>query len=373
MKPAKYQVTAVARACDILDALHRARQVLELREIAARTGLSKPTALRLLATLESKRLVERAGRHGYRSRIAVPQSQRFRIGYAAQSTVIPFTSEVTESVKVAAAAADLDLLVLNNRFSRKTALRNAAIFIAEKVDLVIEAQVVADLAQSLMARFQSAGMPVIAVDVPHPGATYFGGDSYRAGRLCGVELGRWAAQHWHSQVDQVVLADIPVAGPTVTARVDGILDGLARHLPHLSGVPVYRYDAGKGQYEPSLAIFRRHLLRNPAKRIVVGAGNAPSGLAALEAFRDLGREENCAVAVHDACAEVRAEMRRPGTRLVCSAAYFPEAYGNGLIRLALDILNHRPVPPAVFTRHQLVTPQNINRIYPNDRWMGLVG
>jgi ribose transport system substrate-binding protein len=32
----------------------------------------------------------------------------------------------------------------------------------------------------------------------------------------------------------------------------------------------------------------------------------------------------------------------------------------------LDILNGRRVPQAVFTDHELVTPLNVDKIYPND-------
>jgi hypothetical protein len=34
--------------------------------------------------------------------------------------------------------------------------------------------------------------------------------------------------------------------------------------------------------------------------------------------------------------------------------------------LALDILAHKPVSPAVFTNHQIITPENVDHFYPND-------
>jgi len=36
-------------------------------------------------------------------------------------------------------------------------------------------------------------------------------------------------------------------------------------------------------------------------------------------------------------------------------AFFPEKYGEGLIRLASDILAHKAVPPACFIKHTLIT------------------
>jgi ribose transport system substrate-binding protein len=94
--------------------------------------------------------------------------------------------------------------------------------------------------------------------------------------------------------------------------------------------------------------------------------NDPTALGALQAFREFGAEDNCAVAGQGACLEAREEMRRRETRFICSVAYFPESYGTRVIRLALDILNGRRVPPAVFIDHELVTPFNVDKIYPND-------
>jgi ribose transport system substrate-binding protein len=36
----------------------------------------------------------------------------------------------------------------------------------------------------------------------------------------------------------------------------------------------------------------------------------------------------------------------------------------------LDILGHRPAPPALFIQHQLVTTANVDHLYPNDALLG---
>jgi ribose transport system substrate-binding protein len=69
---------------------------------------------------------------------------------------------------------------------------------------------------------------------------------------------------------------------------------------------------------------------------------------------------------HNASLEGRVELREPHTRLVGSVGYFPERYGDDLIRVSLDILNRRPVPPAVFVKHQIITPETVDHFYPND-------
>jgi DNA-binding IclR family transcriptional regulator len=69
--PAKpgYQVRALERALDILGAFSLGRPELSLTEIAARTCLSKSTALRLLAVLDERGFVERS-----------PETDRYRVG-----------------------------------------------------------------------------------------------------------------------------------------------------------------------------------------------------------------------------------------------------------------------------------------------------
>jgi len=111
---------------------------------------------------------------------------------------------------------------------------------------------------------------------------------------------------------------------------------------------------------------RRHLRESNARRILVGAVNDPSALGALRAFQEAGRADDCAIAGQNAEPETRAELRAPHTRLIASVAYFPEKYGEGLIRLALDILGGKPAPPAIFTTHQIITPDNVDHFYPND-------
>jgi ribose transport system substrate-binding protein len=56
---------------------------------------------------------------------------------------------------------------------------------------------------------------------------------------------------------------------------------------------------------------------------------------------------------------------------VASVGYFPEKYGDGLIRLALDLLSRKAVPPAIFVRHQIVTRENVDHLYPNDALLGV--
>jgi ribose transport system substrate-binding protein len=357
---------AVARACDILKTFRQPEEVLQLREVAKRCPINKSTICRILGTLAAKGFVERIGPHGYRSCIQQVRGKRLRVGYAAQSTVVPFITSVTDSLTVAAESAGLDLLVLNNRASRKIALRNADHFIRERVDLVIEFQLFSDIAEQLSEKFTRAGIPLIALDNPHPGAMYFGADNYKAGHLAGRHLGRWAAEHWHGLVDDVLLVGATSGGPPLNSRMLGIADGIVDALPHIRSLPWTKLDTKAAKIELAFELTRKHLRSRRSAHTLIGTVNDRIALAVLQVFREHGAEKTCAIVGQDAVSEARHEMRRTGTSLVGSVAYFPETYGERLVPLVMDILRRRPAPRAVLTHHLLVTPGNVQKLYPND-------
>jgi ribose transport system substrate-binding protein len=356
-----YTIQSVVRAVDILNAFTSTSEILDLRVVAARAGLHKATAFRLLETLVETRVLERAGKQGYRSSIQISRSRHFRIGYASQSNLLPFTATVTDGLIVAANAANVDLLIANNEFSPRVALQNADKFISEKVDLVVDSQINVAVAAQIAAKFSDAHIPFIALDIPHPGAVYFGADNYKAGRMAGRYLAKWATRYWKANPEQLILLGVDAA--------TGVVDGIGELLPNGRTIPTHHYDTKGGQFEATLDIVRKHLRRKRPERALVGAVNDSTALAALHAFREAGLERACAIAGQDGSLAAREEMRRASSHLVCSVAYFPETYGTRIIQLALDILKHKPVAPAVFVQHEIISPENVNKIYPNDTWM----
>jgi ribose transport system substrate-binding protein len=364
----RYLVKSVEHASRLLSAFRTSGEALPLREISLRSGLPKSMTFRLLYTLERCGMVDKVGENLYRSCLRPFKQKLYRLGYAAQGTDYQFSKEVSAGLQNAAQAEGIELICVDNRYNAKIAQRNADVLVREKVDLVIEFQTDEHVAPIVAAKYREANIPLIAIEVPHPGATYFGANNYEAGLIGGRFLGRWAKQHWQGQVDEIILLALARAGALPKMRLTGMLVGLKEILPALENTRVTYLD-GDGVFSQSLEVVRRHLRTNRSKRILVGAINDPSAIGALRAFQEAGRAESCAIMGQNASPEGRAELRRRGTRLVGSVAYFPEKYGVAIVGVALDILHHRPVPPAVFAKHEMVTPENVNHVYPNDELM----
>jgi len=356
-------VEAVVRACRLLH-IFQPHEVLTLSELVERSGLSKTTCFRLMQSLIRGGLVERAGKGAYRSHVRSPASPAFTIGFAAQTDDSEFSRDVSRSVHRVAEREQLRLIAVNNRYSAKTALSNADLLIREGVNLVLEFQTYEHVAPIISSKFLDAKIPVIAIEIPHPGAVYFGADNYQAGVIGGRALGRWAKKNWNGVVEELLLLELSIAGPLPQLRITGMVAGLGEILPGIKACPVVRLD-GKGAFEHSLDVVRRHMRRSTLKRTLIAAVNDPSALGALRAFEEAGRQQFCAVMGQNAIRDARAELRRKGTRLIGSVGYFPERYGDELIPLAIAMLQKRPVPPAVFVKHELITPENVGLIYPS--------
>jgi len=364
----RYMVKSVEHASRLLSAFRTSGEGLPLREVSSRSGLPKSMTFRLLYTLERCGMVEKVGENLYRSCLRPFKQKLYRLGYAAQGTDYQFSKEVSAGLQRAAQSEGVELISVDNRYNAKIAQRNADVLVREKVDLVIEFQTDEQVAPIVAAKYREANIPLIAIEVPHPGATYFGANNYEAGLIGGRYLGRWAKQQWQGQVDEILLLALARAGGLPKMRLTGMLVGMKEIVPALENTKVTFLD-GDGVFSQSLEVVRRHLRTNRSRRLLVGAINDPSAIGALRAFQEAGRAQTCAIMGQNASPEGRAELRRPGTRLVGSVAYFPEKYGTAIVGVALDLLNHRPVPPAVFAKHELVTPENVNHVYPNDDLM----
>jgi len=361
----RYMVKSLVHASRILEAFQSAGDVLRLRDVVARTAFNKGMCFRLLYTLHQCGFLDKVGENRYRLASEVRRRKLYRVGYAAQGQDTSFDRDVRVGLAVAAEREHVELITVDNRYQPKIALRTADYLIRERVDLVIEFQTDEMIAPAIASKYMEARIPFIAIDIPHPGATYFGANNYQAGLMAGHFLGRWAKRHWGSEPDEILLVELQRAGSLPKARIRGILTGISEVMRIPENCHTVYLD-GDGQFQTTIERVRKYLRESKAKRILVGAANDPSALGALRAFQEAGRASECAIVGQNGEAEARAELRQPHTRLIASVAYFPEKYGDGLLRLALDILGKKAVPPAVFTTHQIITPENVDHFYPND-------
>jgi len=351
-----YLIPILSKALDILELLQGEEQPMALEAIYQRTHISKTTVYRILKTFVHRGYLAQAQDGLYR---LVTRPRKVRFGFGKESSEMPFSEAVAASLRDAAAQTGVDVFMLDNRYDGATAVKNADEFVRHHVDLVIEFQIDQHAAPIVADKIAAAGIPLIAVDIPHPHATYFGVDNYRVGVEAGEILASHAAEYWQGQVDWVLGLDIEDAGPLVQSRITGAFQGIKNKLPEVPIEAYVRMD-GRGIREKSARIVAEFLNRHPRDHhILVAAATDTSGLGALDAARELKREKHVAIAGQDCIPEALDEMRRPGSPWIGSVSHQAGNYGPMLIQLGLALLRGQTVPPYNYVEHRLVTPTSL--------------
>jgi ribose transport system substrate-binding protein len=347
-----YLIPVLTKAIDILELLQAENQPMVFETIHRRTKISKTTVYRILKTLVHRGYVAQTSDRQYRH-IARPKKLRF--GFGSQSSEMPFSEAVTASLRSAATAVGIDLIVLDNRYDAEKAKENAETFIRERVDVIIEFQVDEHAAPVIADKIAEARIPFIAIDIPHPHAVYLGVDNYRAGREAGDLLAEHAIGHWGGKVDWMLGLDIEEAGPLVQSRITGAFEGVKARLPNLPVECFVRTD-GRGMRDRGHKVVSDFLSRHPKdKHILIAAANDTSALGAIAAVRELRREKHVVVVGQDCVDEMLLEMQRPGSPAIASVSHEAGLYGARLIHIGLALLRGETVAPYNYVEHRTVT------------------
>jgi ABC-type sugar transport system, periplasmic component len=353
-----YLIPVLSKALDILELLQSENQPMTLEAIHRQTKISKTTVYRVLKTFVHRGYLSQSPDGLYRQ---VTRPKKMRFGFAGQSADMPFSNEVTESLIAAAASVGVDLLVLDNRYDAATALKNAEEFVRSKVDLVIEFQVEEQVAPMIGDKLAEAKIPLIAIDIPHPHATYFGVDNYRVGIEAGETLAAYSVGNWGGKADWVIGLDLPEAGQLVQSRITGAFEGVRSGIPDLPVESFVRID-GRGMRDKSRKAISDFLQRHPKdKHILIAAVTDTSALGAVDAVREQRRHKHVVIVGQDCIAEAIAEMKKEGSPLIGSVSHEASSYGPNLIHLGLSLLRGQTVPPYNYVGHKIVTQESLTK------------
>lgn len=295
------------------------------------------------------------------------KKDHYKIGFANLTEDIVFTKLVREGIeRKAEETGKIDLVLADNKLDGATALANADNFLTQGVNGVVEFQTDEKFGNVIMDKFRKQNIPVIAIDIPMPGATFFGADNYRAGRLAGEAAAQFARDKWGGQVDAILLLELPQSGPIPAARMQGMLEGLQDNLPNkVPDDKVFHLDS-KNTQDEAFRVVGDTLPKIPdATRIVgmtINDGTALGTIAALEAA---GRKDQAIVVGQGADPSGQAEMMKEGSIYLGATGYFPENYGDKIIPAMLDMLECKPVPPAIYVDHVFITKDNLCQYYPD--------
>ncbi len=306
--------------------------------------------------------------HTIASPTSSSKNQRYKIGFGNLSQKIVFSQQVQKSLEDAVKRVDnVELLYRDNDLDRETALDNADWFVAQQVDLVIEYHVDAKAGNVIMDKLTQANIPTIAVDIPFPGATFYGANNYRAGYIAGEGLGNWITQNWHGHLDILLKLETSRVGPVVDARLQGQQEGLEAVIGSLSVEQIITIDSHIIADEVESMINDLLPSLNHQTKIGIIGLNDDIALGALAAFEKADFLDRVVAVGQGVDLNAIEALHQPNYPFIGSTRYAPENYGEQLLDLAIKILKDEPVPPAVYREHVFITKNNVDEYYPQPK------
>lgn len=277
--------------------------------------------------------------------------------------------EVRESFTLAARPYPIDLVFYDNHRDDARAVENAEAAIVRRVDLYVQYHRGAAANATVAQKLKAAGIPVLAVNDPVPGAPLYALDNVAAGRVAGEALAQFAARTWSGQPTvAVVIGRVSAAAERVPERVRGVTDALRERLP-TARLTTLDTQGNPAQVAPLLGAF---LSANPSRKVLIAATDDATALAAKAAVETTGRARDAAIVgqgvdrtIHGGINDRKEiDPTNRNSIVLGSVAFYLDRLGYEVLPLALRMLRGEPVPPRTLVPHKLITAANVFIEYP---------
>ena len=288
------------------------------------------------------------------------------VGFANIAEAVDLQIAVRESIEEMGDQYGLKVISANNNLDGPTAVKIADDMITMGVDAFIEFNVDESVAPVIMEKMNDADIPVFAIDIPHPGAAFFGANNLEAGKIAGRYLANMAKERWDGQIDCLLLVDQMASGELPRNRILGYIPGIQEVIPGFSEDKVF-YVEGGGEASIAQKAVSNFLSANPDyKHILVGTLHDVGGLGAWAAIETAGREKDCMLVIQNEYTflnHIKTNPEEDG--MVGAVAYFFDRYGDWLMPAVNDVLNGGSMPESVYVEHQLINRENAKDLFPD--------
>ena len=215
-----------------------------------------------------------------------------RVGFANIAETVYQHTAIKEGMEAAAAERGWELVYMNNALDGQKAVSNATQMVQMGIDWMIEYNADVSVANAVMEIMNDADIPVLAVDIEHEGAIYFGADNYGVGPIHGEYAANLVKEEWGGEIDAMLIVEDPTSGEAVLARTDLIVDGFRKVLD-LPDEKVFKVDGGADPAEAQ-KVTADFLTAHPdMTKILVCPAHVVYRTGASAAIETAGREADC--------------------------------------------------------------------------------
>ncbi|MBL8762667.1 MAG: substrate-binding domain-containing protein [Phycisphaerae bacterium] len=329
----------------------RERASAEAARAAAQQAQVQARVAESMAALEAERL--REGATANTPAASTAEASAIRIGYSQCNRGEPWREQMDKDIKAHAAKhPEIQLIAKDAQNEALRQIAQVKEFVSGKVDTLIISPKDTSLTAAVAEAFES-GIPVIVLDRAVEGEKYtcfIGADN----RLIGAEVGKWVVKTLNGTGNVVELKGLASTIPS-RDRSEPFHDALKS-----TGIKVLYEADMEWLSDRAREKMQAALSRNPQKgsiQLVYGA-NDPAAIAAYNAAKDAGRENEIIFVGVDALPHEGVEMVRRGVL----AATFEYPNGADLaIETALRLKKGEAVPKKITLGTRLFTRENVDQ------------
>jgi ribose transport system substrate-binding protein len=290
------------------------------------------------------------------------QTKQYTIAFANVDDNTPFAVDVKRGfVEAAKKYTNVKLLTLDNKRDPVETINNADIAITKKVDFFIEYTNQAGAAKTVAEKLKAAKIPVMAVQVPVPGAPVFLINNFDAGYQAAKALLEHSKKNWSNERPVFLLINMPSGGDPFIERANGAKKAVSEMMP---GLVISEFDtpANPEKTRSDMADF---LTANPGKKILAWVHLCDMGIAAKAAVEAAGRQSDVAMVTIGGTKAVIPVLKGKDKVIIGSVGMFSEKWGEQVVPIALDILGGKQVPPVIHPKLTYLTGDNVKQYYPD--------
>jgi ribose transport system substrate-binding protein len=277
--------------------------------------------------------------------------------------------EIRESFSLAARMHPVDLVFYDNRRDDARAVANADAAIARKVDLYVQYHRGAAANATVARKLKAAGIPLLAVNHPVPGAPLYTIDNTAAGRVAAEALVQFASRSWAGQpIVAVIIGPVSAAADRVPERVQAVAETLRQRLP-AARLTTLDTQGNPAQVATLLGGF---LAAQPSRKVLIATTDDATALAAKSAVEAAGRQRDAVIVSHGVDRSIHGgtndrkeiDPSNRGSIVLGSVAFYLDRLGYEVLPIAVRMLRGEPVPAQTVVAHKLVSAANVFAEYP---------
>ncbi len=265
----------------------------------------------------------------------------------------------------------------NNNNDAQLSVNNARLMIQDKPDLILEYIGIEGIGGSIARMVAQAKIPLIAINVPIPGAYWFNLVNREIGTdTANTVVPMAKAKGWTAADTTVIIVQGSSAGTEVNDCVRYFYVTVAKAMPGMDQVAPSSITPlttrigksglqvdGKGTLTDSYAAVKNVLQTLPADRhVLLYTINDNSTIGAWRAVTESQREKNTLVAGLGGSLAALKELRT-NPQWVAEGSIFTSHWGQYLIAMSVAIMHGVKPPPLTKTPQVILTKDNVEKYY----------